>query len=365
MRIFISVLLILHGGIHILGLLKAFDLASVEQLSRPIGKPLGILWLLTTLLFVVSAGLYAFDKRLWALTAIVGVLFSQILIFMYWQDAKYGSLANLLILVAAVAFLALHGFEKSYTSEAKHLMSENTAGAMLITEVDLEGMPAPVQRYLRYAGVIGKPRVISMRLVFEGQMREKGKDWFNFTSEQYSFFADPARLFFMKARISGIPTWGYHAYKDTKAQMSIKLAGLIPVVNLDDPALFTTETVTYFNDLCLFAPAALIDPRIKWESIDAVSARAIFTNKHTSISALLYFNEAGQLINFISRDRQDVAKKKAYPFSTPAKDYKEFSGYRLPSYGEAIWHYPDGEFVYGRFHVKSVTYNVTGLKNSQ
>jgi hypothetical protein len=136
------------------------------------------------------------------------------------------------------------------------------------------------------------------------------------------------------------------------------MAGLIPVVNLDTPELFPTETVTYFNDLCMFAPAALLDDRIQWESIDSLSARAVFTNQGTSISADLYFNSEGQLTNFVSQDRISIAYMKAYPFSTPVGDYRDFDGFRLPGYGEAVWHYPEGEFVYGEFKLVSLQYNV-------
>ena len=32
------------------------------------------------------------------------------------------------------------------------------------------------------------------------------------------------------------------------------------------------------------------------------------------------------------------------------------------TYGETIWDYPDGKFVYGKFNLKEVEYNVSVLK---
>ena len=49
---------------------------------------------------------------------------------------------------------------------------------------------------------------------------------------------------------------------------------------------------------------------------------------------------------------------KKYMFSTPVSNYQSFNGYNILMYGEAIWHYPEGEFVYGRFNVISVDYNI-------
>jgi len=58
-----------------------------------------------------------------------------------------------------------------------------------------------------------------------------------------------------------------------------------------------------FNDMCLFAPASLVDSRISWEEVDAFIVKATFINGGNKVSAELYFNEKGELVNFISNDR--------------------------------------------------------------
>lgn len=251
--------------------------------------------------------------------------------------------------------------KKAYLRDVQAALRELPAETKTFNPASLKSLPLPVQRYLEYAGVPGREIYRNMYLVFKGRMREKGKEWFNFRSEQYNFFDSPSRFFYMKARIKGVPATGYHCYKEQLARMRVRIAGLIPVVSLDAPALFPAETVTYFNDLCMFAPAVLLDKRIRWESMDHLTARAIFTNQGSSISAELHFNEEGQLTNFISHDRVSIADMKTYPFSTPLSDYREFNGYRLPAYGEAIWHYPDGEFIYGEFHLSDIRYDLTAM----
>lgn len=39
-------------------------------------------------------------------------------------------------------------------------------------------------------------------------------------------------------------------------------------------------------------------------------------------------------------------------------NYKNFNGHNLGSFGEAIWHYPDGKFTYGKFSLKDIKYNM-------
>jgi len=359
LRYFFLFLLIIHGLIHLLGFVKGFKLAAIEELNLPVSRVAGALWLVAAILFLGTVTLNILGNNLWHWLGVFALILSQILVFSAWQDAKYATLANLFILVPLLAGIAGSRFEQSYEQDVRQYLQKSRPDTVeILTEADIQSLPMPVQEYIRYTGAVGKPRIHHFRVSFEGEMREKGKDWFPFTSEQYNFIEPAARLFFMKASVKGLPAYGYHAYKNETARMLIKLLSLFPVVDLQNEDLFRTETVTYFNDLCLMAPAALIDERIQWEESDSLSAKATFTNNGTSISARLEFNQEGQLVNFFSDDRMEVNASKYFTFSTPVREYREFNGYRLPAYGEAVWHYPEGEFVYGKFDFKAVEYNV-------
>jgi hypothetical protein len=56
------------------------------------------------------------------------------------------------------------------------LPSGSEAGAP-VTEDDLDGLPEAVLRYLRFMGVVGRPRDWSFRARFEGRFRLKGMGW--------------------------------------------------------------------------------------------------------------------------------------------------------------------------------------------
>jgi prepilin signal peptidase PulO-like enzyme (type II secretory pathway) len=47
-----------------------------------------------------------------------------------------------------------------------------------------------------------------------------------------------------------------------EAEMTVKAAALVPVVQVSGPEMSQGETVTMFNDMCVMAPATLIDPAI-------------------------------------------------------------------------------------------------------
>ncbi len=359
MRYLLVALILIHGLIHFMGFSKAFGLADMKQLSIPISKPIGLFWLLTALLFLISATLYLLKSGTWMYTCIIACLLSQVIIVLSWKDAKFGTIANGILLLIALLSLTTRLFELSYNKEANGLVKQRSRLTVpLLTAADIGHLPVPVQRYLIYCGVLNQPKVLNMQVLFEGQMREKGKDFFSFRSEQYNFFENPARLFFMKAAMYGITVPGYHRYVNATASMDIRLFGQFSVIHQSGPGMDSTETVTLFNDMCLLAPASLIDSRISWETIDSLTIRAVFINQGISISATLYFNTAGQLINFISNDRMAIADNKKIPFSTPVHQYRPIRGFNLMSDADAVWDYPDGKFVYGKFRLKDIWYNL-------
>ena len=360
LKIFFLIVVFIHGMIHIFGFLKAYQLAEINQLTQNISKPMGILWLFALILFLAAAIQFISNHDLWWITAFVGIIISQILIIMFWQDAKFGTIANVIILLSVIAGYGFWNFENIFNNDfAVRLETGSKIEKNLLTEKEIEHLPAPVQKYLRYAGVINKEKVYNVKIIFDVEMRDKGKDWFKATSVQYNFFDEPARLFFMKAKMFGMTVPGYHRYVEAKATMDIRLVGLFPIVKQSGDIMNKTETVTLFNDMCLMVPATLIDKRIQWEPIDSLTTKAIFTNRGISISAILYFNETGQLINFTSDDRTAISDMKQYRFSTPVSDYKNINGINVPTYGEAIWHYPDGDFVYGKFKLQTIQYNLS------
>lgn len=347
-----------HGLIHLLGFLKAFHVGAINQLTQSISKPVGMLWLLIALLFCGSIFCLFLESEWWWKVAAIGILLSQIFIILSWQDAKFGTIANVAILLAVVLSWGKWQFENKYRNDVmENLTRTKRLKTELLTEKDLVHLPEPVKRYLIYSNVLQKPKVRNVKIVFEGEMRDKERQ-FTFTSEQFNFFDEPTRLFFMKGKMFSLTIPGYHKYSYANATMDIRLFGLFSVANHSGPIMNKTETVTLFNDMCLMAPAALIDKRIRWELIDNNSVKAFFTYKRITISATLFVNNIGQLTNFKSNDRTAIPEMKQYPFSTPVYEYKKLNGINVMSRGDAVWHYPEGDFTYGKYTLKSIQYNV-------
>ena len=358
-KLLFIILIFTHGLIHTMGFFKSFRILEIEQLTVAISRSQGVLWMIAFLLFFISTVLFHYNIPIWPNIAIISVILSQALIISSWTDAKYGTIANIIILVTAIFSFATLNFTRQYQKDVSiSLARTNNLKEEILEEQDLEHLPYLVQNYLRITGVLGRPKVHNAKIIMEGQMRGKDQHWFQFKSEQYNFFHEPSRFFFMRAKVKGLATYGYHRYNHTKASMLIKVLGLFPVISHTGPEMDTAETVTLFNDMCVMAPATLIDKNITWTTLDDQTVAASFTNNHITIHATLHFNDRGQLIDFRSDDRYEVPDMKQYPFSTPLSKYSTSDQYHLCTYGEAIWHYPDSIFKYGQFNIKRVEYNV-------
>lgn len=360
------IIVLLHGLIHLFGFLKAFGLREFKELTLPISKPQGVVWLVAAILFLTYGVLYLIGADLAWLIGILSVIISQVIIYYFWKDAKFGTLPNGVILIVSLTSLGSFLVRSEFTSKVQmDFLNNNTRSTDVITEGDIAHLPLPVQEYLRYTKSVGQERVKNFRAEFVGILRSSPDDkGMNVESVQYNFYENPSRYFYITAKKMGLPAKALHLYKDETATFQVKMLNWINVVDAKGEKMNQGETVTLFNDMCVIAPPTLIDPRIEWETINDTAVKACFTNGGIKISAELHFNSKHELVNFISYDRYETDGElyNNYPWSTPVENYKILNGYLLPSRGKMIYHKPEGDFTYGVLEYKSVKYNLTEME---
>ena len=246
---------------------------------------------------------------------------------------------------------------------AEALEGQGGGPGPVLTEEALMPLPGAVRRYVLASGAVGRPVPTSMRLAFDAVMyRAPGDGGMRATSIQCNWFGRPARMFLMRARVFGLPVRALHLYRDEQATFQVRVAGLRTMVDQAGDVVSRGETVTVLNDMCVFAPGTLTDPRLEWTAIDDHAATTVFTNGAHRVSATLSFNERDELVDFWSDDRPEsvgtglVARR----WSTPLSGYRETDGMRLPTHGSAIYFRPEGPFTYGEFSVRSIAYDMSG-----
>ena len=104
MQTLLLLALIGHGLLHLLGPAKALGLAALPQLTQPIAKPAALLWLFAAAAMLATAAAIPLWPHRWWLVAAVALVASQAAIATSWQDAKFGTLPNLVLLT----FAAIH-----------------------------------------------------------------------------------------------------------------------------------------------------------------------------------------------------------------------------------------------------------------
>jgi hypothetical protein len=359
MKAGLLILIMMLGLILLFGFTEAVKLAAVNQ-NNP--KTSEILWLTSAILFIAASVFFLFRKDIWWILSAVAMLITQCLIIANWHEAKFGTFANVIILFVTIVGYRTWSFSSTYKSEVASALKQATSiSDSLLIEADIQCLPEQVKKYLRCTGAVNKPKVKNFKVELSGQIRMSEKsEWMPFTSQQYNFMDASTRLFFIKATMKHLPVAGFHSFKNGNAYMDIRLMSLFKVQYQSGKEMDISETVTFFNDMCCMAPATLIDKRVKWLEVDGNKVHATFTNSGITISAWLYFNNLGELVNFISDDRYAVTKNntvKRLPWSTPVKYYKKIGRHNLATFAETIYSYPEGDFCYGNFGLTNIEYN--------
>lgn len=363
------VVLVGHGLLHLLGTAKGFGWAEVSALTDPVGPWGGGVWLVAAVLVLGCAALLAAGPpSWWWAVAVAAALVSQAAILTSWNDARAGTVVNVVLALAAGYAFASVGpssFRAQWRNQAAAALSVVDQDPAMVTEADLAPLPEPLAAYLRRSGTVGQPRVTSFTAAFHGRIRSSPTaHWMPFTGRQLNTYgAHPQRLFIMDATRFGLPITVLHVFGDATATMRAKALSLVTVLDAAGPEMDRGETVTVFNDLVVLAPAAIIGAPVDWTAVDARHVRGVFTDGAQSVSAELTFDAHHDLVDFVSEDRlrasPDGRSFTPQRWSTPLTGHQQAEGHRVLTAGEGRWHPPppEGEFTYLELHLDTIRYN--------
>lgn len=354
-------LVFLHGLIHLLGFVKGFGLSEVKELSLSISKPMGFLWLVAAVLFVAYGILFLNSSKLAWILGLLTVLVSQILIVLFWSDAKFGTVPNLIVLVVVLTSIGNYNFQNRVDKETDELLSRNNVREdRIVTEHDVEELPEPVKNWLRSSGIVGRSFIHCGKVIQKAtmQMKPNQKDWLTADAVQYTTLNKPAFIWTVDAKMNPLLYFlGRDKFEHGHGAMLIKVNGLFNIVNAKGKKLDEGSLQRYLGEMVWF-PTLAMSPYITWEPIDATTAKATMTYKGTTGSGTFYFNENGDVVSFSAlRYQGNEADSKRYPWVMDILNYKTFEGIKVPVNMTSTWKLDDGDWTWLKLEVTDIQYN--------
>ena len=275
----------------------------------------------------------------------------------------FGLTTNPLVVITVLAALAAlavaFGYWLTFREAARHrknLVAAARAIPDCITEARLAHLPQPAQRYLRYAGVVGKPVPRLVTLTQKGRIRSSSDAaWMSLEANETYSTNPPAFLWeaSLPGKMLALAT-RRDLYLDGKCSIRIQLLGLLPLASENGVELRKAGLVRYLNEMMWF-PAALLGPNVRLVEIDDNSFTAILTDHGETARGQFFIDEAGRLTNFRAQ-RYNTSTRSIEIWETPVTDYRDFAGYRLPATGAARWVASGGELTYIELSIGDVAY---------
>lgn len=227
---------------------------------------------------------------------------------------------------------------------------------------ELEGLPAPVQRYFRAVLKEGQPAIAAATVELAGTINMSATDaqWKPFTSRQRVVTRRPG--FLWDAQVSMLPGLTVRVvdgYIAGKGLLHAAILGLFKVADVSGGGeIARGEFMRFFAEAAWYPTALLPSQGVRWEAVDDRSANATIVDGPLSLTLLFGFNDAGLIGSFRAEARgAGVGKDMAMiPWEGSWSNYRTRDGMTVPFTGEVAWVRAEGRKPYFLGTVTSLTY---------
>ena len=270
------------------------------------------------------------------------------------------------VVVIAVAAAVVYGARR-WNAGTRELRARLEAARMpvepqVVSFRELEGLPAPVQRYFRTVLKEGQPMVSSVLVQHRGtfNMGETSEQWKPFTSDQRVIARRPG--FDWDARVAMMPGLSvrvHDAYVAGEGILHAALLGLFSVVNLRGTReVAEAELMRFFAEAAWYPTALLPSQGVRWDEVDIRSARATLVDGSVAVTMLFSFNEDGTIdtVRAEARGRTVGDQISPTPWHGRFWNYQQQDGMLVPLDGEVAWLLPEGAKPYWRGRITEIAY---------
>ncbi len=362
MKVLVNIIVLIHGSIHLLGFLKAFCIFKFYTLSITVSKFYGIIWLTIFILFLLTFIFRISGKSYWWIVSVIAILLSQFMIIIYWKEASYGTLVNLLLLVATVIGFGSYKFDRMVSREREMILSgvsENSGKS--IDKNSFRLLPEPVQNWLVTSGAAnqGKIHTVVLKQQLKMKLKPGQSRWFPAMATQLFTTSTPAFNWSVDLEMNRfINLKGRDQFYHGKGKMLIKLFALFPVEDAEGNERLDQATLQRYLAEIVWFPSAAVSSYITWQAIDGQSARATLEYRGTKGSGIFRFDKNRNFKSFHTMRYKDV-EDDAEPIEwiVTAHEFAEFEGIRVPVKLSAEWKLPGGLWKWLKIRVTNIRYD--------
>ena len=227
---------------------------------------------------------------------------------------------------------------------------------------ELEGLPAPVQRYFRAVLKDGQPVIAAATIDLAGtiNMSATGEQWRPFTSRQRVVTRRPGFLWNAQVDMfAGVPARVVDSYVAGQGRLLAKLLGLFTVADVHGGGeMARGEFMRYVAEAAWYPTALLPSQGVRWEAVGDACANATIVDGPITLTLLFRFNEAGLIASVHAESRgAGVGKDMVMlPWDCGLSNYQPQAGMLIPMAGEAAWVRPAGRRSYFVGNVRKLSY---------
>ena len=227
---------------------------------------------------------------------------------------------------------------------------------------ELEGLPAPVQRYFRTVLKDGQPIIVAARVELAGtfNLSAAGDQWKRFTSGQRVTTRRPGFLWDASMPIlPGVAVRVVDSYIAGEGLLHAAVLGLFTVAKVAGGGeIARGEFMRFLAEAAWYPTALLPSQGLHWTAVDEHSANATLTDGPIVLTLLFHFNDAGLIDSFHAQARGAwVGKETAMlPWEGRWSDYRVHNGMTVPFTGEVAWVRPEGRKPYFHGSVTALNY---------
>ncbi len=276
------------------------------------------------------------------------------------------ALGVLLVIVGALVIwfnIPYSPVKKQFQNDITALLTENQLSVdnELFTENDFSHLPTPIQRYIENCGYIGTRKMSYLKMEYHNVDFSQGKNGPALTIDytQYNFINEPCRMALIDSSLFGIPFEGYDYYQNGTGGMKGVIAKAITLFDQTGPDMDKACLATFLAE-SLFAPAILLQDYITFEEISDFEVWATISYNRQTASGIFTFNEQYEMISFTTNDRAVAGtdgSMEYVPWSAICSNYQlSQNGIKYPTKFQAVWNYPDGDFIYFDGFISEVSY---------